>query len=290
MSNLIGKIDEFNGTKEDWTQYVERVDHFFAANEITDDSKKKSAFLAVIGPTTYTLVRNLVSPAKPGEKSYDELVKALKDHFNPTPSETVQRSRFHNRVRKPGESVATFVAELRSLAEFCNFGAVLDDMLRDRLICGINNSKIQQKLLAEKKLTLTSAIETAQGMETAARNAKEMAQQDNGESVHRVTSSTRGKDTGSTKSKFKGTCFCCGRVGHKRENCHFKDAICRGCGKTGHTQKVCRSKPGAKRKSKPAERKPVHHLEESGEDSSSDSTSEDYALYSITSSSKQKPY
>lgn len=85
-----------------------------------------------------------MSPAKPGEKSYDELVKILKEHFNPTPSETVQRSRFHGRFRKSGETVATFVSELRSLAEFCNFGASLDDMLRDRLICGINNSKIQQ--------------------------------------------------------------------------------------------------------------------------------------------------
>ena len=72
----------------------------------------------------------------------------------------------------------------------------------------------------------------------------------------------------------------------------MKDAIRRGCGKTGHIQKVCRSKPGAKYKSKLAERKPVHHLKESGEESSSDSASEDYALYSITctSSSKQKTY
>lgn len=69
--------------------YIERVDHFFAANEIANTDRKKSAFLAVIGMTTYMLVRNLVSPAKPGEKSYNELVKALKDHFNPTPSETV---------------------------------------------------------------------------------------------------------------------------------------------------------------------------------------------------------
>ena len=98
-------------------------------------------------------MRNLVSPAKPGEKSYDELVKTLKDHFNPTPSEMVQCSRFHSHFRKPGETVDTFVSELRSLTEFCNFGTSLDDMLRDRLICGINNSKIQQKLLAEKKLT-----------------------------------------------------------------------------------------------------------------------------------------
>ena len=66
------------------------MDHFFAANGIDDTDKKKSTFLAVIGPATYTLVRNLVSPNEPGDKLYDELVAALKKHFNPTPSETVQ--------------------------------------------------------------------------------------------------------------------------------------------------------------------------------------------------------
>ena len=86
-----------------------------------------------------SLVRNIVSPAKPGEKSYDELVKVLKEHFNPTLSETVQLSQFHGHFRKPGETVAMFVSELRSLPEFCNFGASLDDMLCERLICGINN-------------------------------------------------------------------------------------------------------------------------------------------------------
>lgn len=90
-----------------------------------------------------------------------------------------------------------FVSELHSLAEFCNFGTSLDDMIRDRVICGINNTKIQQKMLAEKKLTLTSAAELAQGMETAAKNAKGIAQQETSESAHRVTPPTRGKDTGS---------------------------------------------------------------------------------------------
>ena len=75
--------------KEEWPQYVERMDHFFAANGI-DEAHKKSTFLAVIGSATYTLVRNLVSPDKPGDKTYDELVVALKNHFNPMPSEMVQ--------------------------------------------------------------------------------------------------------------------------------------------------------------------------------------------------------
>ena len=181
-------------------------------------------------------------------------------------------------------------------------------MLRDRLICGINNGKIQQKLLAEKKLTLTTAIEMAQGMETAAKNAKEIAQQDsasNSESVHRVKPLTRGKDTGRNRPKFTGICFCCGRVGHKRKNCRLKEAICHGCGRTGHIQRVCRSidyialsksyiiygrsKSATKSKNKPVGKRPVHHLEESPEESSDDSSG-DYDLYSITSSSKSKPY
>ncbi|KAM3625186.1 uncharacterized protein V6R79_008261 [Siganus canaliculatus] len=41
--------------------------------------------------------------------------------------------------RKKGQSVANFVAELRQLSEHCDFGPVLDDLLRERLVCGINN-------------------------------------------------------------------------------------------------------------------------------------------------------
>ena len=287
MSTLLGKIDEFDGTKEDWPQYVERVDHFFDANGINDAGKKKSTLLAVVGPSTYTLLRNLVSPDKPGDKTYDELVKVLREHYNPTPSETVQRARFNSRSRKPGESVATFVAELRSLAEFCNYGATLEVMLRDRLTCGINSLKIQQKLLAEKTLTLAKAVELAQSMETAAKNAKELAQDGASVSgnVNRVTPPKRGKDTSSFRQRFSGTCYCCGKVGHKRQNCRMKNEICRGCGKKGHLIKVCRSKQPTAGKGK----KPVNHLEESGDQSSDDSVI-DHDLFTINSPSKSKPY
>ena len=102
----------------------------------------------------YALLRNLVSPAKQGEKSFDKLVFVLKNHYNPTLSEMVQDSRFNSRCRMPGESFAQFVAELRAMAEFCNYRETLEKMIRDRVVCGIMNSKIQQKLLAEKPETL----------------------------------------------------------------------------------------------------------------------------------------
>ena len=78
------------------------------------------------------------------------------------------------RFRKSGETVATFVSELHSLAKFCNFGAMLEDMLSDRLVCGISDVQIQRRLLAERALTFTKALEIAQGLETAAKNMREL--------------------------------------------------------------------------------------------------------------------
>ena len=119
-------------------------------------------------------MKSLVAPAKPGEKEYNQLVQELTQHFDPAPSEIVRRYRFNTRVRRKGESVAAYVSELRGLAQFCNYGDSLQTMLRDRLVCGINDESIQRRLLAETALTFKKALELAQGMETVAKNVREM--------------------------------------------------------------------------------------------------------------------
>ena len=49
---------------------------------------------------------DLLAPAKPGEKSYQELVKLIQNHLAPTSSEIVQRLKLKNRFRNEGDSVA----------------------------------------------------------------------------------------------------------------------------------------------------------------------------------------
>ena len=170
----LGHIEEFEGTKGDWPLYVERVEKFFAANDISNGDKKRAVLLSVIGAATYKTLRNVVSPSKPGEKTYAALVEAPSQHFKPEPSEIVEQFKFHSRVRKPGESVATYVAELRSFTKYCNFGDTLEVMTRNRLVCGINDGAIQKHLLAEPKLSYAKAVEIAQTMETAAQSMREL--------------------------------------------------------------------------------------------------------------------
>ena len=53
MATVFGKVDEFDGAKEEWTQYVERLDHFFAANDIADADKKRAVLLSVVGASIW---------------------------------------------------------------------------------------------------------------------------------------------------------------------------------------------------------------------------------------------
>ena len=74
------------------------------------------------------------------------------------------RFEFNSRRQKEGESIATYVAELRKIAEHCDFGAVLSDMLRDRLVCGTVHKGI---LLVETALTFDKALEISLAAEAA---------------------------------------------------------------------------------------------------------------------------
>ena len=89
MAGLLGKIDEFNSDLEEWPQYVERLGHFFEANGITgadNATKRRSTFLSVIGPGPYKLLRSLLTPDKPSDKTFEELTALLAKHYSPPPS------------------------------------------------------------------------------------------------------------------------------------------------------------------------------------------------------------
>ena len=58
---LLGNISEFTETAESFGDYADRVDAFFAANDI-DEEKRTNVFLSMIGATTYKLCKNLCSP------------------------------------------------------------------------------------------------------------------------------------------------------------------------------------------------------------------------------------
>ena len=162
----------------------------------------------------------------------------MKNYYQPKPSKIVQRFKFNTRNKAEGESIATYLAALQTLAEHCEYGDSLKDMLRDRLVCGVLHEGTQKRLLYEKDLTYQKAVELAQSIELAEKDMKD---------IKHSTSTTNGKPVLYNQSFQKPaatvpgtdapkpctraiTCYRCGGD-HLAPVCKFKDSLCNYCKK-----------------------------------------------------------
>ena len=131
------------------------------------EDKVVLTLLTVIGSKQYSLLRGLVSPELPKDKSYDDLVDLLKKHFDPEPIVIAQQ--FHFEINNNQESIAEYLAVLSRLASRCQFGTFLSEALRDKLVCEMHSESILKVLLTKAK-----AMEISQATEAAAVQSKEL--------------------------------------------------------------------------------------------------------------------
>ena len=66
-SAAFGKLEAFQEGEETIAEYLERVELYFAANDVAEE-KKVPMLLSVIGAKTYSVLRSLVPPATPTEE------------------------------------------------------------------------------------------------------------------------------------------------------------------------------------------------------------------------------
>ena len=108
-------------------------------------------------------------------------------------------------------------------------------MLRDRIVCGIADCRLQRRLLVEPDLTLKKTIKLAQAQKTEDQGAQQLQQkQPQSEQLINLTKSPAPQHGQTTCHRCKGT-------NHLANECRFKDAICRKCRKKGHIARACHS-------------------------------------------------
>lgn len=253
-------IEAYDSTKSRWSRWVERLE---MALEIIGAAanKRKVMLLHYMGQEAYNVLCDKIAPHKPTDKTYEEIVKSMKEYYEPEPLEIVENYRFHLRKQKEGESVNEFVVALRKLSIHCNFGEYLDTALRNQFVFGIRTPKIQNRLLEAKSLTLTKAIDTATAMELSERGGIELHKEGPG-SVNLITHRQRKppkkasppssnkfveKSTeGRAKAASPGTkCYRCGLENHLANKCRYRKAVCSRCQVVGHLRRVCMKKEGS---------------------------------------------
>ena len=81
----------------------------------------------------------------------------------------MQRFKFNSCIQKSSESIAEYVAALRRSGQHCVYEDSLPQMLRDRLMCGVNDNRMQRRLLSEVGLAFDRALKVCLAMESASK-------------------------------------------------------------------------------------------------------------------------
>ena len=158
-------IATFSSKPSEWEDYINRLENCFIAHDMKEGVKNRAILLSKSRAATYKLICSLVALTKPSEVDYKDLLTKVKAHFALTLSTIVQRYKFKC-VCQQSKTVAAYVARLRALSTHYDYGNMLDHLLRDRLVCGKADIRLQCRLWQNQILTFPKGVEIAQAAET----------------------------------------------------------------------------------------------------------------------------
>ena len=194
-------------------------------------------------------------------KSYNTVSTKFEAYFVKRRNPIYERAKFNMRRQEEGESVNSFITSLYRLAEHCNYRGLHDEMIRDRIVVGLRDAVLSERLQTDSELTLDKAITMARQTE-AVKQQQQPVVRGNTENRHTKVDTVQGVQSLQHKQTTKNTskkhtktfsnqqnpktstkgCTRCGKFPtHPRNQCPAREAKCHKCGKLGHYQSMCRS-------------------------------------------------
>ena len=237
---------------QEWTRWLRRFERFRQASDLDkkSDEKQVNALIYAMGDEADDILKSF-HLSEADAKKYKTVKERFDEYFIRRRNVIYERAKFNQRVQQPQESVDSFVTALHCLAEHCSYSDLHDEMICDRIVVGLKDASVAQKLQMDHDLTLDKAVTLARQSE-AVKTQQSIVRPpaiDDSVSIEAIKSNRlthRKKPQKSIPGMQRQDSPMCTRCGksppHTKDRCPAKDAVCRRCSKKGHYQKFCRSK------------------------------------------------
>lgn len=161
----------------EWKQWRQVWDAYEEVTELrTKTSRLRVAtFITCIGKEALEVHNGLPFQS---DEEYADINKVLELWANHCIGKTniiYKRYKFNNRMQEQAESIDTYITTLRALAETCDFGTLKDDIIRDRIVCGVRENGRRKKLIQESGLMLSKCVDICRANEATTAQLKDMA-------------------------------------------------------------------------------------------------------------------
>ena len=235
MSNQI-QLEQLQLTDEQTIkEWLERFDALCLLTKVDADSRI-SALIAQMGPTSYRILSENLSPIAVSATTYADIKNVLLSYKTTETLISVARYKFAKIEQNYGEDVQSLANRLNTATLGCNFSNSKDERLRDQLVVSLKNKDQIQTVLQIKnkdylKSTFKDLINKIKAIETISIGMSQMTEDKLDIHANKLNQS-------STKALIKN-CQRCGKS-HEVRNCPAFGQICSFCQIPGHFKHMCR--------------------------------------------------
>ncbi|XP_050064587.1 uncharacterized protein LOC126553473 [Aphis gossypii] len=234
----------------EWPKWKKNFNIYKVAAGISKKKKDEqlAIFLHIIGEDARDVFDTFETAGEITE--LDGAIELFDAFYKQKINECVEAYKFNIREQKVGETFGEYLSALRKLSENCNFGTMKDRLIRDRLVAGIVDKKLQEKFLSEADLTLERVIDLTKKYQAA----KDQKQLMNNTAVEEKSIMKLGKQqnkqfkqglSNAKKVTVKQieNCSRCGKT-HNVNKCPAYQQECMKCHKPNHFAIKCKSTIG----------------------------------------------
>ncbi len=260
---------------ETWRRWKQRFELYLIAsgNETKGEDIKSAILLHAVGEEALKIYNTFTWDAVGDDRKTQKILEKFTSYCKPKRNIIWERHVFNTRSQQPDESIDQYATDLKIKAMSCEFGTLKDCLIRDRIVCGIQDKQTRRQLLKEPNLTLSQAIDICRVSETTKSQLKTFENEPSNDTTptieHEINNIKRIEYT-DRRSK----CGKCGNDHHPRQRCPATGAQCHKCGKPNHFARVCRSQNTTQR----GDRK-IQVIEDQEE---SDSDPDGLTIYAVT--------
>ncbi|GBN61794.1 Transposon Ty3-G Gag-Pol polyprotein [Araneus ventricosus] len=142
-----------------WSKWKMRFERYRIAFELSTKTgnEQVNSLLYIMGEQAEDIFSSF-GLSETEQDDFDTVLKKFNDHFVKK-NAIFECAQFNKCVQLDGESVNTFITALYTLAEHFKYGVLHDELIRDRIVVGIRDKDLGEKLQLDADLTLTKVIE-----------------------------------------------------------------------------------------------------------------------------------
>lgn len=241
---------------EEWKKWLARFEQFRIASGLSTESGERqvSSLLYCMGDDAGDVLAT-TNISDGDKKDYGKVVKKFNDYLKVRKNTVFERANFNLARQLADETAEHFIIRLHQMADNCEFGAIRSEMIRDRLVIGIRDEQLSERLQTEPELTLTKAerfirqrAAVTQQQQLLKSPADSQLQLASMSKQPRVTNANKkpptqqsSRNVSSQRAKVH-KCRRCGKDLHPIQQCPARDSQCRKCNRKGHFTSKCLSK------------------------------------------------